>query len=79
MNDQETLRKLVDEVEAMKADLKIARDYIEARKVQQLTYPVDDTSRIALGMGVQGTTTDTTPVGAVLVDTNVGQLKVLIA
>lgn len=75
----EDLQKLKEQVALLTRHMEEVMEYIEARKVQQLSYPVDSESRIALGMGVQGIVTDTTPAGAVLVDTNMGQLKVLIA
>jgi hypothetical protein len=75
MNQEEILNRM----NMMQAEIEELKAWKLAREAQQLIDPIDDTSRIVFGMGVAGETADTTPAKAVLVNTNVGQLKVLVA
>jgi len=70
---------ILNKISAMQAEIDELKAWKLAREAQQLVNPIDDTSRIVFGMGVAGETSDTTPASAVLVNTNKGQLKVLIA
>jgi hypothetical protein len=63
----------------MQQDLAAALEWIEERKAQQISYPVDDASRITMGVGVKGTDSSTTAASSVIVATNIGDLKFLIA
>jgi hypothetical protein len=74
-----TPEEITNKFEAMQAEINELKAWKFERENQQLTNPIDDTSRILFGMGVAGEVTDTTPAKAVLVNTNIGQLKVLVA
>lgn len=58
-------------------ELKGALAWVKARQSQLIPTPVDDQIRLAIGLGVFGTGTDTTPAGSVYVDTNRGKFKIL--
>lgn len=76
MDPNEELKNRVKQLEAR---LEGVLRYVEDRKAQQLSYPVDDISKINLGMGVAGVDTATAAARSVIVNTNIGQLKVLVA
>lgn len=58
-------------------ELKSALAWVKARQSQLIPTPVDDQIRLAIGLGVFGIGTDTTPVGSIYVDTNRGKYKIL--
>lgn len=66
-------------IKELEMQVKMLMEYKEARERQQISYPVDAASRIAMGVGISGRTTDTTPAGSILVNTNQGVVKILVA
>jgi len=73
------IKDLQRQLQALSDRVAVLEKYKQDREVQQLTNPIDDTSRINFGMGVAGEdTTVTTAAKSVLVNTNLGQLKVLV-
>ena len=53
--------------------------WMEQKKTAQISFPVDDASRKNIGIGFIGKTTDTTPAGALLVNSPEGPIKILYA
>lgn len=73
MNQQE----LLDEITMLKTRLNTLEIYVAARKQQQLSYPVDNSSRISLGIGIFAKDTATVATGSFIVNSNRGPVKIL--
>ncbi len=54
-------------------------EFMQQKKRQQISVPVDDASRKNMGLGFIARGTETTPVGSLLVQTQEGIVKVLYA
>lgn len=71
------IEELKQEIQLLKSKIETLEKYVADRKVQQISFPIDDASRVAIGMGIQGLTSDTIPTGALIVNTNQGIYKIL--
>lgn len=54
-------------------------EWMKQKKQQQISFPLDDASRITMGIGFIGKDSTTTPTGALIVNSPEGPIKILYA
>lgn len=71
------IQKQIDQLKQKIVDLE---QFVATKKRQQISFPIDDASRVTMGLGIIGnkSTSATTASGYVTVSSNIGPIRILI-